>query len=140
MNRDESFERRLQTQPLKPVPSAWRGEILAAAQSAAASRSASQLAQSVPWWRELFWPHPTAWAALAAVWLFMFGAHLAVREETPVRFAHQSPSSPQMRELLKEQIQLFAELTEPKANRDAVRPKSVAPQPHSSRRGNFANA
>lgn len=140
MNRDEQFERRLQNQPMKPAPSAWRGEILAAAQGAAASRPASRVAHPVPWWRELFWPHPTAWAALAGVWLIMFGAHLAVREEAPVSFAHQRPPSREMRELLKEQVQLLAELTDSKANRHADRPKSVPPQPHSARREDFANA
>lgn len=140
MNRDESFERRLQNQPLKPVPPAWRDEIMAAAQVATTSGHAARITHHVPWWRELFWPHPTAWAALAGVWLFMFGAHLAVREETPIRFAHQSAPSRQMRELLKEQVQLFAELTDAKANRDADRPKAVAPQPHSSRWEDFAHA
>ncbi len=140
MSERDPFEQRLSGQPMREIPGPWREEILAAAQAAAAPRHAARNTPHVPWWRELFWPRPTAWAALAGVWLFMFGAHLAVREETPVRFAQQSPPSPQMRELLKEQIQLFAELTEPKAHRDADRPKSVAPQPHSSRRGDFANA
>ena len=140
MSERDPFEQHLSSQPMREIPGAWRAEILAAVQSAGPSHPVSRVAHPVPRWRELFWPHPTAWAALAGVWLFMFGAHLAVREETPVRFAQQSPPSPQMRELLKEQIQLFAELTEPKAHRDADRPKSVAPQPHSSRRGDFANA
>lgn len=140
MNRDESFERRLQSQPLKPAPPAWRAEILAAAQVAATPSHGSIPAPRVAWWRELFWPHPAAWAALAGLWLVMLGARLAAPVESPERFARQSSPSPQMRELLQEQVQLFAELTDAKANRDADRPKAVAPQPHSARREDYAHA
>jgi len=91
-------------------------------------------------WRELFWPHPKAWAALAGVWLVILGVQFGIRDESPRSFARQSPPSPQVRELLKQQEQLFAELVGPKEHREAARPKSVAPQPRSSRREEILNA
>jgi hypothetical protein len=99
-----------------------------------ASLVALFLGGSQKFWRELLWPHPAAWTALAGVWLVIFGVQLASREALPQSFARQLPPSPQMRELLKQQEQMFAELVGPKENREADRPKSVAPQPRSSRR------
>jgi len=90
-------------------------------------------------WRELLWPHPAAWAALAGVWLVILGVQIGSRESSPHDFTHQLPPSPQVRELLKQQQQLFAELVGPKANREADRPKSVAPQPRSQRCEEFQN-
>ena len=140
MNRDDQFEHRLQRQPLRPAPSAWREEILSTAERAAGSSHATRNTQYVPWWRELFWPHPTAWAALAGLWLIMLGVQFVSREVAPQDFARHAPPSPQIRELLKQQEQLFAELVGPKENREADRPKRIAPQPRSSRREEMLSA
>ena len=140
MNNDEQFENRLQRQPLRPVPPVWRAEILSAAREATASRQSSPASSHSSWWRELFWPHPTAWAALATVWLVMLGVQF-VSHDAPLRTsARLAPPSRQMRELLKQQEQLFAELVGPKQNRDADRHKPAGPQPRSSRRAEILNA
>ena len=61
------FEKQLASQPLKSVPPEWRGQILREARA--------QVSRDVPashsrsWLRELFWPAPQAWGALAAVWI-----------------------------------------------------------------------
>ena len=141
MNRDEPFEQRLQRQPLREAPSAWREEILVAASAAAGSRPSTLDARPVFWWRELFWPCPQAWAALASVWLLVLGLNFVSREPSPQRVArHTAPPSPQMRELLKQQERLFAELVGPLEKPPAGRSKPVAPQPRSSRREEFFNA
>jgi hypothetical protein len=88
----------------------------------------------------LFWPHPAAWAALAGIWLVMLGGQIFLREASPQVFARQVVPSRQMRELLKQQEQLFAELVGPRENRDAVRPKPARPQPRSWRREEILNA
>jgi hypothetical protein len=75
MNRDEQFEQRLQHQPLQPVPSVWRDEILSAA---AARRGDEDAAALVAGWRLLFARMPLAWAALAALWLGMVGLNLTM--------------------------------------------------------------
>ena len=67
-------------------------------------------------------------------------AQIVTHEDSPQNFARQSPPSRQMRELLKQQEQLFAELVGPKENREADRPKPIAPQPRSSRREEVLSA
>jgi hypothetical protein len=141
MNRNEQFENRLRQQPVKPVPPAWRAEILSVAERAADSVHASRLTHHVSWWRELFWPCPQAWAALAAVWLFIVGLNALSRESSPPTLSDQAPPpSPQMRDLLKQQERLFAELVGPLEKSVADRPKPAAPPPRSARREEFFNA
>jgi hypothetical protein len=141
MNRDDQFEKRLQRQPLREIPSTWRKEILSVAEAAAASRNSSASSRSSSWWRELFWPCPQAWAGLAATWLVVLGASFATREAAPMNHSRQmTPPSPQVRELLKQQGQLLAELVGPIEKPEADRPKPIAPQPRSQRREEFLNA
>ena len=141
MNRDEPFEQRLQRQPLRKVPPAWREEILDAANAASGSRPSTLDPRPGPWWRELFWPNPTAWAALAAVWFLIVGLNFVSREASPQRLTrHVAPPSPQLRELLKQQERLFAELVGPLEKPQADRPKPAGPQPRSSRCVEFINA
>lgn len=140
MNRDDQFEKRLQRQPLREIPSAWRKEILSVAECAAGSRHSSPVPRHTPWWRELFWPCPQAWAGLAAVWLMILGASFATGE-TPAMASRQiTPPSPQVRELLKQQGQLLAELVGRVEETDADRHKRLAPQPRSQYRVEFQNA
>jgi hypothetical protein len=138
MNHEDQFEARLRCQPSRETPAAWREEILAAAQAATPRGDSPPAARHLPWWRELFWPCPQAWAALAAVWLVMFAAHFVARESASKSLARQAvPPSPQLRELLKRQGQLFAELVGSREKSEADRPKPVAPQPRSQRREEF---
>jgi hypothetical protein len=67
----DSLEAELVRQPFQPLPPAWRDEILAAAAAAA-----------TPGWRDYLWPHPRAWAALAAGWVAIAGFLLAGRLAT----------------------------------------------------------
>jgi hypothetical protein len=65
----DEFENQLQRQPLRPVPTEWRAEILQAAR-ASVSPHASRLApHALPWWQQWLWPNPKAWAGLAAAWI-----------------------------------------------------------------------
>ena len=89
----------------------------------------------------LLWPHPKAWAGLAAVWVVILAANFAARDPLPVREAmNATPPSPQLREMLKQQEQLLAELVGPIERSEGIRPKPVAPQPRSQRREQFMNA
>jgi hypothetical protein len=81
-----------------------------------------------------------AWAALAGVWLVMLGVQFFSHEASPQVFARPGAPSRQMRELLKQQEQMFAELVGPRENRDAVRSKPAGPQPRSLRREEILNA
>ena len=82
------FERKLERQPLRPIPREWKEEIFAAldrerqpvssrdgSESERFGRNAAivesrrllrfQVSHS---WREWLWPSPAAWAALLALW------------------------------------------------------------------------
>ncbi len=69
------FERKLQSQQLRQVPSAWRERILAEAASPSANarepQPSSEKEQRSWNWQEWLWPAPQAWGALAAVWILL---------------------------------------------------------------------
>jgi len=62
------FEQRLQSQPLRPVPPEWRGDILSAARAAVPHPGPAAGAPIRRLLSEWLWPHPVAWAGLAASW------------------------------------------------------------------------
>jgi len=142
---DEQFEKRLQRQPLREVPTAWRDEILFAARKAAVPESGSRRTHD-SWFSKLIEqlsfllsPHPRAWAGLAAVWLVIIAANFASREDsTSMAEGRGGPPSEQMREMLREQQQLLAELFDQPAAAD--RTKARVPQPQSVYRDEFLNA
>ena len=60
----DDFEKRLANVPLRAVPAEWEAEILALGR-----KERKQTPRPFwPFFRALLWPHPAAWAALAAVW------------------------------------------------------------------------
>jgi len=143
MNGHEPFEKRLQRQPLRKVPSAWREEILSAARQADTPRHAPRLtwhgliATLKSQLSTILWPHPRAWAGMAAAWVLIGLMNLAFRTEVTASARHVAPLSPQMKEMLREQEQLMAELVE---DIPAVsRPKAVPPRPQSFYRNEFMN-
>jgi hypothetical protein len=147
MNNKDNFEKRLRRQAQRPVPAAWRQEILAAArESASPCRSAFvthfSLLSALQWRLTAWlWPHPTAWACLAAVWFVVFSLNFISREPARPDVARKAaPPSPQMREMLQQQERLFAELAGPFDKSEITTPKPVAPQPRSQRRMDFLNA
>lgn len=82
MNFDD-FESELRRQPLRPVPAAWRDEILAAAQRASEPPRRAK-APLVAWLRDWLWPHPVAWGGLAAAWALIFVLNLAAKGASPI--------------------------------------------------------
>src|SRR5687767_11756382 len=83
MNFDE-FENKLRSQPRQEIPREWRREIL----------GPLRLARTAPsvWWRQLLWPHPAAWAGLAAAWVTIFALNHAGAPEAAPRQAATRPS------------------------------------------------
>ena len=63
------FENQLARQPLKSVPTEWRAQILRDARAQMSQDVSDSGSRSLSWLRELFWPCPRAWGALAAVWI-----------------------------------------------------------------------
>jgi hypothetical protein len=144
MNPDE-FEKRLHSHPLKQVPAEWRQTILSAARQASLPEHAPRTthhAQARPSLLStlnsrlstLLWPHPTAWAGLAAVWLMILGFNLATRVTPPLMAKRASPPSPQVLMAYREQERLLTELLGPREAPVAEPPKPVPPRPRSERR------
>jgi len=144
MNRDEQFEQRLRNPPWRQIPAAWREEILVAADVNRRSPPVRELTFAATlrlWLLELFWPHPKAWAGLAAVWLVILAVNFTTRETATRNFARQvAPPSPEMLMVLRQQQLLLAELVGRPEPRAADRPKTVPPRPHSQGRDEFLNA
>ena len=145
MNAENPFEKRLQGLPQRPVPPAWRREILSLAREATPPQQVAVIGDSLisrlnSWFIALLWPHPKAWAGLAAVWILVFGLNLATREPAGAGFAQQSaPTSPQTRELLRQQVRLLAELVGPNGTSEHNLSKPAAPRSQGGRREDLLN-
>jgi hypothetical protein len=140
----DDFEQKLQRQPLRQVPAEWRGEILTAADEVGTARRAvrGRLGEaSLPNWLStlnaqlstLLWPHPKAWAGLAAVWILILAVNFSVRDQSPILAEKSSPPAPEVIVELRQQQRLLAELIGSRDTRDADRSKSFVPQPRSER-------
>jgi hypothetical protein len=150
MNTDD-FEQRVQRQPLRQLPGEWRQEILSAAQPASLPHHASRITHQAPPSRSLLstlnsqlstllWPHPTAWAGLAAAWVVILGINLTTRDAAMAVARHAAPVSPQVFMAFHEQERLLAELLGPRETPVAVRPKPGPARPRSERRGGMMMA
>jgi hypothetical protein len=135
----EQFEQRLSRQPLRQVPREWREEILAAARDEQTARHPSPgtrhslLSTINSQLSTIFWPHPKAWAGLAAIWVLILTVNFSMRDKTPVVAEKVTPPSPEMIVELKQQQRLFAELIGANDLREADRQKLFVPRPHSER-------
>jgi len=134
----EKFERLLKRQQLRQVPADWREEVLSAAKEAQSARRSpvknrsflSALNDRVT---SLLWPHPVAWAGLAAVWIFIFALNFSIRDKAPAMAEKTPPPSPTVVAELRQQQRLYAELLGANDSVDADRPKIFVPRPHSER-------
>ncbi len=135
----EQFEQRLQRQPLREIPGAWRGDILAAAGESAAVQHAAPITRHSPLsifnlrLSAILWPHPKAWAGLAAVWILIGALNFSARDTSPPLAEKFSPPSPEVIVELKKQQRMFAELVGGHETADADRPKVFFPKPRSGR-------
>lgn len=133
------FEQKLQGQPVKPVPPEWRAGVLAAAKEAQPACHASPVARHTllsiisAKLSAFLWPHPKAWAGLAAVWVFILVLNVSMRDGAPQReMVKTSPPSPEMIAELKKQQRMFAELVGPREEAVADRSKNYPNRPRTS--------
>ena len=133
MNTDD-FEQRLQRQVLRQIPSEWRGEILDAAISRHSSRVTrhSFLSTLNHQLSTILWPHPKAWAGLAAVWILIFCMDFSMRDTTPLVAEKAAPPSPEVIVELRQQQRMLAELIGANQAREAELP-GFLPLPRSER-------
>ena len=136
---NDDLEQRLQRVAPRPIPSAWREEILTAAQETATSTQNTprpqpeffQMVRSL-----LARPQRVAWAGLIAAWIVIGTLHFATRE-APNIIATNRPAStvtPETLQALKQQRLLFAELVGRTFPNNFERPKITNPGPRSQRR------
>jgi len=130
----DDFEQRLQRQPLRQIPAEWRSEILDAAISRHSPRATrhsffSTLNHQLS---TILWPHPKAWAGLAAVWILIFAVNVSMRDTTPLVAERAAPPSPEVIVELKQQQRMLAELIGSSPAREAV-PTRFLPLPRSER-------
>jgi hypothetical protein len=134
----EQFERRLSRQPLKRIPGEWRAEILREGRRAAVPNIGDADTASLPTlnWRialaNVFWPHPKAWAGLAAVWILILAVDFSMRDTMPVRAEKAAPPSPEVVAELMQQQRMLAELIGANQACEAEMPRFL-PQPRSER-------
>jgi len=142
----DDLERQIGRQPLREIPPGWREPILKAARQAALRSCPARPDRLAPWWRAvlalldrrpsaLLWPSPTAWAALAAAWIGILAAQLAMREPAPAAPAREA-SVPARALLLArlEQQRLLARWSEPFESPALAPTKPAPPKPRSEAR------
>jgi len=99
------FEKQLAGRPLKSVPAEWRAQVLGAARAQERAVEVPASRQPLSWLRELFWPNPKAWGALAAVWIviaaFQFSTPAGPSSNAAVAKAPITSVMEQRRELAK---------------------------------------
>ena len=138
----EQFEQRLRRQPVKKVPVEWRAEILSAVAADVNRRQTSRVSALAPTNRSwlstisyklstLLWPHPKAWAGLAAVWVCIFALNFSMRDKPATLVTKASSPSPDVVAELKQQQMMFAELIGPIELRVADRPRLLPSKPRS---------
>jgi hypothetical protein len=136
MNTDD-FEKQLQRQPMRPIPSAWREEILVSAHRVQDNQLSTLSPRPLSWWRDLLWPCPQAWAGLAAVWMLILALNAVTREPARVASARPAPPAREVLMALQERRRMLVELAGPTAPVEP--PKRFVPRPRSElSHGNIA--
>ena len=138
----DEFEQHLKTQPLRAVPSEWREDILSTAATSArgsgyvvpplgglGSSGASQPTPPAPWWHLWLWPSPYAWAALAFVWLIIFGLNAAAQpSRAEIEARGPAPAPKEIMAMLDEWRHIEDELTRPQATTPVAPALPPSPQ------------
>lgn len=139
MNSD--FENKLRQHSIRPIPAEWRNEILRNA-SASVPVEETTASPSIPWWRELLWPCPQAWAGLAVVWVVILGLNVVFARNDTMLAVARPPLTRESFEAFKEEQRLIAQLVDPTSVNHEVAepPKESAPRPRSERNTSIAMA
>jgi hypothetical protein len=126
MKAEDQFENSLTRQRLRTPPTEWREEIFESAfqakrgnrgNEAAGARNAQSglslvTSAATRVFSQLLWPSRKAWAGLVAIWVVIIGFIIASGDSDEKRVVSRfERSSPLVRELLREQNQLFVELS-----------------------------
>jgi len=142
----DDFEKRLQRQPQREIPSMWREKILTAARSAEHDAEVFHpashpthpgfLSTLIHQLSTLTRPQRIAWASLVGLWLIILGMNFSLRENSSTTIAASTAApSPEALAAWRRQYRALAALTEITPSRPIVAPsKPTIPQPRSNRR------
>ena len=138
---DSDFEKKIERQKVRPLPAAWREEIMRTAHESALSGQPSvrESVQPLPLrvalklWMELFWPARRIWAGLAVAWVVIVFMNLAGARHLEMASHDFTPPSPAVLMAWREQEWAFVGMSEPAATKEVDHPKTVAPRPRSER-------
>ncbi len=141
----DDFEKQLKERALRNVPPQWREEILeqarkAAERAPAAVEGPGGLRAAANFWRELLWPSPKAWGALACIWVLLALANHEISGLTPPSTTN-GPGvrlTPETIAALKEQRKLRAELFETADSNSTT--AAPVPKPRTSAEGQCSHA
>jgi hypothetical protein len=119
------FEKQLQRQPMREPPRQWRSQILGAASRTGHSTLVARLST----W---LWPHPQAWAGLAAAWVLIFLLHFTAPDE-PRAARNSSPMTFQSLAMMQKQTLKMAQLLGSLGSGDQPAATTAPPKPRSER-------
>ena len=127
----DDFESQLERMSLKPLPASWREAILRGAQRANTPAEPTQAPGDARFrWRELLWPHPQAWAGLAAVWVIILVFHVSSRPSAGALSPMTEIARQHTQRALKEEQRLLSEWLFHAPVPVAEPPKSAPPGTH----------
>jgi hypothetical protein len=135
MNTDHDFEKQLQRPALRKIPVEWRAEILDAARAATPAPRRSEitfralLSAFGGQLSSLLWPHPKAWATLAAIWLGILSMNFYAADPPRQLAKNDVLPSPEFLVAIREQRRELAKLIEPNVNSDVNKPRSLRSGP-----------
>lgn len=141
----EEFEKKLKQRPMRQVPAEWRADILAVAKTTTVSNESPASVEKSSVFSviqsklsALLWPHPKAWAGLAAVWVVIAGLRMT-EPGKPVRETAKIAPPTAVAVLTEQRRELAQLLGDYNDSEPVLAPHQLLPpRPRSERRTNAA--
>jgi len=141
----DDFEKRLQSQPMRQLPTEWRAQILQGAKQSAplARRSAAKAARPsllstiISQLSTILWLKPAAWASLAAVWIAIFALQSTSQKHSGTVATVSAPRPSTFFMSLKDEQQTLVELMGNNQPDDMDQPRHAGPKPRSELRSRY---
>lgn len=132
----DDFEKRLQSQPLRQIPTEWRKEILQSAKRP----NPSPLDAGPSFLHQLstaLWLKPKAWAGLAAVWGVIFALQSTSQKHSGMVATVSAPQPATFLMSFKDEQQTLVELMGNNQPADMDQPRHPEPKPRSELRRRY---
>ena len=121
----DDFEKQLKRQKWRRVPPDWKRQILSMADYADGTDQNEGTATWMVKIRELLWPSPAAWSALAAVWIVIAALRMAtVDNPNPKPVAQANYAQLRLAMELKRTLEAETQLAEQPRTSELPKPRS----------------